>query len=252
MFKKQKPMYFSFALVSWVNKFKNMETSNGCSLCPHANGVNAKNGGGVERNKKKRARCLVCTRGDFRDFGIQTYYMSTTENMKGYGNVIFSRILLERVEIMDFEVTLMERKLTAVQFSLNDNSEKFLIGTVHLESLSNNFRVRKEQWNQLFACFHKKIDLKNPCHFLIMGDFNQCATEPELARSQAIRNGNNENNIKIEELELDKEWSDCWLVRNKNELQERPGYTMPPTDEFPAWRPDRILYRFDSTYSYHT
>jgi hypothetical protein len=47
-----------------------------------------------------------------------------------------------------------------------------------------------------------------------------------------------------EEQSIDKEFEDSFRIHKiRNGLTEIDGYTMPPFLNFPAWRPDRILYR---------
>ncbi|ETO33535.1 endonuclease/exonuclease/phosphatase family [Reticulomyxa filosa] len=170
----------------------------------------------------------------------------TYNDLGAYGNVIFSRIPLTKVHHLAFEKTKMGRKLVCAEFTLGDSSESFYVGNVHLESLNPNLKYRIEQLKEVWSFFNDTIrDEKKRQHFFLMGDFNQCGTHPYLKTSKS-------STKTIDPLPIDKKlWSDSWLVAYQNDLNTNPGYTMPESNFFNAWRPDRILYQFDTKAQLH-
>jgi len=112
--------------------------------------------------------------------------------------------------------------LTEINHSFdNINYSNIIIATSHFESL-NNAKLRKQQLETSFEI------LNNSETAFLMGDFNF------------------DSSWKNEEVNIDKNFNDCWFnFRDKNNLNDEDRYTMPKSNHFPAWRPDRILYKND-------
>jgi len=102
----------------------------------------------------------------------------------------------------------------------NENFKNILIATSHFESLSNGGDLRG---HQLFSSF--KI-LNQSDNALLMGDFNF------------------DSSWKNEEANINENFKDCWFeFRDKHMLNDEDRFTMPKNQYFPAWRPDRILFK---------
>ena len=121
----------------------------------------------------------------------------------------------------------MGRNLLITEINHSFDNQKFskiFIATSHFESL-NNAKLRKEQLETSFNLLNKS---KNA---FLMGDFNF------------------DSSWKNEECNIDKNFKDCWFEsRDKNNLNDEDRYTMPKTDQFSAWRPDRILFEDENLF----
>ena len=156
------------------------------------------------------------------------FYISSKDinDIGNYGNIIFSKFPISKVNILSFNQTKMYRKLVTVD--MNINNEVFKICTTHLESLENNRAQRISQLTQSVK-FIVNENNENVDHFIFCGDFNECGTM----------------NDKLLPFP-DAQFKDCWNdYYDEKEKESNPGWTMPKMCEFEAWRPDRIYYAFD-------
>lgn len=93
------------------------------------------------------------------------------------------------------------------------NGKHIAVATSHFESLDNSQR-RKEQLAIAFKALEAYDDA------LLMGDFNFDST------------WNNEEKV------IPPEYRDVWI-----DIKKINTWTMPQTDRYSAWRPDRILIK---------
>jgi len=138
---------------------------------------------------------------------LRKYYVSGNP-IHGYTNLILSKHPCAFF-IKQFP-TKMGRSLLFAELLVNGTP--IVVGTVHLESLGNG-QLRQDQLNICFEEF-KNFELA-----FLMGDFN-FDWESE-----------NKNII--------PEYADMWRILHPDD----PGYTMPRTPDFLAWRPDRVLIK---------
>ena len=168
------------------------------------------------------------------------YYVSGIDknDLKAYGNVIFSKYPINKVYYLDFtahDISHMSRQLVCCDFLLapsnvdndenkeekakdkdknkEENFEILRMGNVHLESLDPNKGKRQLQIEMAynFMCNKDKKWGKNISdsvdHLMIMGDFNECGT------------------INVSKgLKLAKEFKDAWVVDklwNKNKDKDK-------------------------------
>jgi tyrosyl-DNA phosphodiesterase 2 len=149
----------------------------------------------------------------------QSYYISN--NFKdGYDVLILSKY---NVSFYEFEFeSFMGRKLLYAELPVQLSTgsvETIIISTAHLESM-NNYDLRK---TQLLSSFEI---LENYSLAFFMGDFNFSSDWKEQAFIE------------------DSGFSDSWdIYRKFNGLYEMDGVTMLKSKHFPAWRPDRLLFR---------
>ena len=101
---------------------------------------------------------------------IRRSYRVSASTMKGYGNVIFSRIPFRRLSLHDFPGQL-GRHLLVAEFEIN--RRKLRVATVHLESYPESTDVRIAQLNQTFPV------LEEAPTAIVMGDFNFDAADRE-------------------------------------------------------------------------
>jgi len=113
--------------------------------------------------------------------------------------------------------TRMGRSLATAHFKLN--GEPAVISTVHLESLDNE-RLRKGQLDAIFPY------ISISPFALLCGDFNFHHTWT------------------TEQANLQSDYVDAW--GSLHDISAEPGFTMPATRSFPAWRPDRIIIKSSS------
>jgi tyrosyl-DNA phosphodiesterase 2 len=147
------------------------------------------------------------------------YYMSN--NFKGgYDVLILSKYNVPFYTFKYYESN-MDRNLLYTELPVllsTGECEKIIIGTTHLESLDNSLiRI-----HQLKCCF----ELFNTSNIsFLMGDFNFDPSYNEQSK-------------------MDSTYIDTWSVyRDSNGLEEKDGVTMLATKYFPAWRPDRLIYK---------
>jgi len=141
------------------------------------------------------------------DWLRKSYYVSGN-SINGYTNLIISKHPC--VFFVKPFPTKMGRSLIFAELIINGIPT--VVGTVHLESLGNG-QLRQTQLDLCFSEF-KNFELA-----FLMGDFN-FDWESE-----------NKNII--------PEYADMWRILYPDD----PGYTMPRTPDFLAWRPDRILVK---------
>lgn len=94
------------------------------------------------------------------------------------------------------------------------NEGSLVVGSMHFESL-NSEKTRISQMNEVYAM------TKDGRRVVIAGDHN-------------FGDGSVENKS------VPEEFRDLWLASNG---RCKDCETMPKTNQFPAWRPDRIFYR---------
>jgi tyrosyl-DNA phosphodiesterase 2 len=159
-----------------------------------------------------------------KDFIRENYCFSG--NFKGDYDVL----MLSKYNVSFYTKELksnMGRKLLLTEINHSFDNEKFnniLIATSHFESLNNAY-TRKIQLQTAFDILNQSDTA------LIMGDFNF------------------DSSWKIEEANIDKNYGDCWFeFREKHNLKDEDRYTMPENKYFPAWRPDRILFKNDKIF----
>ena len=150
---------------------------------------------------------------------IRDNYHVSGNFQHGYDVIIISKLPV-KFYVQKFQKSNMTRKLLIAETFYNCNGEvkPILIGTSHLESL-NNPEFRKSQLEIIFRVLEKSDSS------FLMGDFN---FDPSWENEQ--------KNLNPKYLDS----YDTWKSKNKLMIE---GYTMPKNDLFPAWRPDRILYK---------
>eukprot|EP00742_Colponemidia_sp_Colp-10_P001319 GILJ01001421.1.p1 GENE.GILJ01001421.1~~GILJ01001421.1.p1 ORF type:complete len:231 (+),score=24.07 GILJ01001421.1:333-1025(+) len=152
---------------------------------------------------------------------IRKSYMlsdATGDMVRPYGVLIMTRLHVSH--FMNYNLpTAMARTLLVAHATVNERP--LLIGTVHLESLAN--RMKREQ--QMAIAFPL---MKAEKRSMLMGDFNFHHTWPEQAA-------------------LDEKFIDTYAATH--DLTTEPGYTMPQTRRYSAWRPDRIMIQDDPSWS---
>ncbi len=151
------------------------------------------------------------------NFIRENYYISG--NFKGGYDVLILSKFPVRFYVKNFK-TRMGRNLLIAETIYSKNNELFplLVGTSHFESL-NNAPFRKAQLEDSFNI------LNTSTTSLLMGDFN---FDPSWEQEQKV---------------LDQNYSDSFQVWKERNYLDIEGYTMPKTHQFPAWRPDRILFK---------
>jgi tyrosyl-DNA phosphodiesterase 2 len=156
------------------------------------------------------------------DFVRKNYYVSDVEGktFSRYGVMMLSKFEVSKFCKFDFEVSVMERSLLATPFllprknSTDSKDEVFVVSTSHLESLDQFAKARISQIDETMQI------LASSPHAIFCGDCN-CSAEAK------------------ENSHFTEEFSDTWKLINSDD----PGYTMPKTDMFPPWRPDRIYLK---------
>jgi len=141
------------------------------------------------------------------------YYMSEFDGtqIRSYDTVLMSKIPLKQLNVHMIH-SYMSRKLYVGETELNN--EPTGIATVHLESLTKNSKIRKDQLGQIFTI------LKNTNNIFFFGDFNFCASIGE-------------------DPEFDPRFKDTWPTLKGNEFQPTIGVNYPRAEVKPA-RVDRI------------
>lgn len=175
--------------------------------------------------------CLQEVTSEFLKFILTSEYIRKDYYVSGNFNNSYDAIILSKYPtkfyVSEFP-TRMGRRLILAEVNLQrkvNNSENeytyepFIVSTAHFESL-NNANLRKAQLKQTFSILNKSALA------FLMGDFN---FDPSW---------------KAEQANIDKSYNDSWeLHANQKNLTTEDSYTMPATESFSAWRPDRILFR---------
>jgi len=141
------------------------------------------------------------------------YFVSEFDGtqIRSYDTVLMSKIPLKQLNVHMIH-SYMSRKLYVGETELNN--EPTAITTVHLESLTKNSKIRKDQLGQIFTI------LKNTNNIFFFGDFNFCASIGE-------------------DPEFDPRFKDTWATLKGNEFQPTIGVNYPRAEVKPA-RVDRI------------
>lgn len=153
------------------------------------------------------------------NFVRENYYFSG--NFKGSYDVFMLSKYNTKYYTKTFKSNMGRNLLfTEINYvSENGNYKNFITGTSHFESL-NSAKQRKNQLENSFDL----LGLSD--NSFLMGDFNFDST------------------WKQEEININKDYLDCWFMsKDKCGLNDEDRYTMPKSERFPAWRPDRIIYR---------
>ena len=142
------------------------------------------------------------------NFIKKTYYISGNKINSSYYVLMLSKFPVNFYDFK-FKKTFMNRTLLIAETYFN--KQKFLISTVHLESLNHSTQRRKEQLKFSFDI------LKESENSILMGDFN---FDPKSS----------------EEKNIDLNYKDLWRNLDLN-------FTMPKNSFFNSWRPDRIILK---------
>jgi len=155
----------------------------------------------------------------FKESWLKNYYVARNK-MSHYGLMVLSRWPCVFKEL-SFNT---EMNRTAIVAETKINGEIVAIASSHLESLESNRDYRENQMSQTFSF------LENYQNAMFMGDFNF---------------GDNYRENKL----IPESYDDLW--KSFNNIETEPGYTMPKTSDFRAWRPDHILASQSSFWTPH-
>lgn len=153
------------------------------------------------------------------------YFISdiTGDSVDPYGNLMLTKLPVMEFKMYQFPTSKMQRNVLVADLPVGSFGEsystfrgKLTVGTTHLESMTSNTAIRKDQLK-----FATHVLKKNP-NTLITGDFNFCGDWEE-------------NSL------IDKSFVDVWPELIPAETDR--GHTMEEFGPFPSWRPDRILLR---------
>lgn len=167
------------------------------------------------------------------------YYVSTYHIDRRYGEVIFSKYPYVLNESFPLSQTYMNRHINVMDLSIPINSDGLPLGhrmtvvAVHLESLPDNKRLRK---NQLYSIFEL---MENESNVFILADTN-FTDEPGDTLTDA---------------EMPEYWADTWTVlvsdaaeSESDDSDKYAGYTYDSERNVNVegkcrYRYDRILYK---------
>jgi endonuclease/exonuclease/phosphatase family metal-dependent hydrolase len=134
----------------------------------------------------------------------------------------------------------MNRTLIRADLQL-ETGLQFRLVTAHFESLAPNDQIRTEQLDYAFGL------LQDVEHAVLAGDcnFDESATSQPCTRSGhgAGYATSSPSSSSSEVLELGSIPDDFLDIGRYLRNEENQKYTMAPTSEFQAWRPDRIFVR---------
>lgn len=149
---------------------------------------------------------------------IKENYFISGNFKNGYDVLMLSKYPV-KFYVHNFKSRMGRKLLIAETFYLKNNEIfPLLVGTSHFESL-NNAPFRKIQLEDSFNI------LNTSKTSLLMGDFN---FDPSWEQEQKV---------------LDISYSDSFQVWKEHNSLDIEGFTMPKNKMFPAWRPDRILFK---------
>jgi len=154
---------------------------------------------------------------------VRTDYVAsdrTGETVSPYGVLILAKVPIVQFELFRFPRSGMFRGLLSCRFAVKRRGsaapQSVVLGTSHLESLDPNTDHRIGQLKTVFEI------LAPAQNAIFVGDMNFGATAKYL-----------------ENAFVPLTYLDAWKDLEKDD----PGFTMPESHPFPAWRPDRIFVK---------
>jgi tyrosyl-DNA phosphodiesterase 2 len=164
--------------------------------------------------------CLQEVTAPFLDFLMSHSHIQKNYYISGNFKEGYDVLILSKYQTNYYTVSFpsnMGRNLLFTTLQLNDK-EDLVIATSHFESLQNETK-RKIQLEITFK------ELNNFSSSFLMGDFN---FDPSWKEQENI----------------DPNYVDSWKLHcEDNCIEEKSGFTMPANKYFPAWRPDRLLFK---------